>query len=231
MKQTIKTWTQHAGLDATHRIRRELDIRRRDGWPYCPADEGDVLYLLAKTAKDALEIGCATGSTAGYILEGLQAGTLTSVDWKQDDYEREGERLVAQLGCSARHTLIEGDSINVLPDLFKQGRRFDLIFLDGWKSFDRIWIDTFYSARMLRTPGYMMFDDARMPAVRKCIRLLERYYAFRPTDTYRLIGGPRLRAWHVMSARSFRRPYRVLEKTVEVDETDAARHFDFWRRF
>lgn len=231
MRRTLKAWTKHLGLMETVRVRRAVDVAHRKGWPYCPGDEGDVLFLLARNAEDALEIGFATGSTGAYILEGLGRGTLTSVDWRQDEYERAGEQLISRLGQSGRHRLLEADSITVLPELYRQGCRFGLVFLDGWKSFDRIWVDTFYSARMLKEHGFIMFDDARMPAVRKCIRLLMRYYGFRLADNYRLLGGWRLRAWHILSGRSLSRPYVVLEKALEITETDAGKRFDFWRRF
>ena len=191
------------------------------------------MYLLAKSApdQDALEVGFATGSTALYILSGLKSGRLTSIDYAQDEFEREGEKLIRDSGLYSRHKLIEENSIKALPRLYDLERQFNLIFLDGWKTFDHLWVDTFYCARMLKVGGYIIFDDARMPAVRKCISILSRYYQFEVIDNYALVGGYRQRIWHLLSTRSYLPPYVALKKVREIGATDAGRQFDFWKSF
>lgn len=233
MRQWIKARIMYCGLPDTDAVRAQLQEVRRPGYPYCPPDEGDTLYRLARATspKAALEVGFATGSTAAYMLTGLDDGNLTSIDFAQDQFKRQGEALVASMGFAHRHRLIEDNSIAVLPDLHKAGERFGLIFLDGWKSFDHIWVDTFYCARLLECGGYMVFDDARMPAVRKCISLLMRYYGFQRYDTYGHVGGWRQRLWHLLTTRSLRPPYVALRKTIEISETEAGRHYYFWKRF
>lgn len=233
MKKFIKAKTIYAGSPATDGIRAELDRTRHPGWPYCPPDEGDLLYQLAAAApiKTALEVGFATGSTAAYMLTGLGSGNLTSIDYDQDHFERAGEALLARMDLSGRHTLIEADSVVALPALDKAGQRFGLIYLDGWKTFDRIWVDTFYSARMLVRDGYIVFDDARMPAVRKCMALLTRYYGFRRLDTYAYAGGRGQKIWHLLSTRSTLPPYAALQKTTEIGQSVAGKQYDFWAPF
>lgn len=233
VKKLIKKTFMHAGRPETEGIRAELSTVRRTGWPYCPADEGDLLFRLAKSIadQDALEVGFATGSTAAYILSGLESGDLTSIDYSQDQYEREGEALVRAMGYTLRHRLVECNSALALPEIYGSGSRFGLIFIDGWKTFDHIWVDTFYCAQMLNCGGYIVFDDARMPAVRKCISLLRRYYGFEQVDTYRLVGGWRQRIWHLLSTRSMLSPYAALQKIVEIKDTEAGSRFDFWRKF
>ena len=234
LKELVRRTAKYMGLPETAPIRTALAAASRTGWPYCPADEGDLLFLLAKAvgeSQNALEVGFATGSTAAYILHGLGSGHLTSIDYDQNHYEREGEKLVAALGFAQRHRLIEDNSIRVLPELHASGARFGLVFLDGWKTFDHMWVDTFYCARMLNCGGYMVFDDARMPAVRKCISLLRRYYRFADVDSYGRVGGGKLRVWHMLSTRTARRPYVALQKVVDVDKTEAGRQFDFWQPF
>jgi predicted O-methyltransferase YrrM len=233
LRKRIKGAVAHRGIAETAHIRNLLDPRRRPGWPYCPVDEGDLLYLLARAGSDhdALEVGFATGSTALYIASGLSAGKLFSIDYAQDQYEREGVALIRASGMDTKHELIEENSIAVLPRLYESGHRFNLIFLDGWKSFDHAWVDTFYCARMLLVGGYMVFDDTRMKAIRKCISILKKYYAFQAVDTYDLIGGPRQRMWHLLSTRSFLPPYVAVTKVKEIRETDAGRQYDFWKNF
>jgi predicted O-methyltransferase YrrM len=233
LKDFVRRTAGYTGLPETAPIRSALAAARRAGWPYCPADEGDLLFQLARAVgeQNALEIGFATGSTAAYILHGLGAGHLTSIDYDQNHYEREGEKLIGTLGFAPRHRLIEDNSIRVLPELHASGARYGLVFLDGWKTFDHMWVDTFYCARMLNHGGYIVFDDARMPAVRKCISLLRGYYQFADEDSYARIGGAKLRIWHALSTRSPRRPYVALQKIVDIAKTEAGRQFDFWKPF
>ena len=233
LKHLVRRSAKYEGLAETASIRAALAAAARPGWPYCPADEGDLLFLLAKAAGDsnALEVGFATGSTAAYLLHGLGPGRLTSIDYDQNQYEREGVKLVASLGFASRHRLIEDNSIRALPQLHAAGERFGLVFLDGWKTFDHMWVDTFYAARMLNRGGFMVFDDARMPAVLKCVSLLQTYYRFEHVDTYARVGGSRLRLWHMLSTRTTLRPYVALQKVVDIDHTDAGKQFDFWAPF
>jgi predicted O-methyltransferase YrrM len=233
LKNLVRRSAKYEGLAETATIRAALAAAARPGWPYCPADEGDLLFLLAKAAGEAnaLEVGFATGSTAAYMLHGLGPGLLTSIDYDQNQYEREGVKLVASLGFASRHRLIEDNSIRALPQLHAAGERFGLVFLDGWKTFDHMWVDTFYAARMLNRGGFMVFDDARMPAVLKCVSLLQMYYRFGHVDTYARVGGSRLRLWHMLSTRTTLQPYVALQKVVEIEHTDAGKQFDFWAPF
>lgn len=233
MKQYLRRATSYEGLPETASLRNRLQSGRRQGWPYCSTDQGDVLFHLARSVgeQDALQVGFATGSTAAYILSGLRSGCLTSIDSDHDHFERAGEALVNELGFAARHRLIEQDSVQALPALSEADTNFGLVFLDGWKSFDRLWVDTFYCARLLSCGGYLVFDDVRMPSVRKCLSLLQRYYLFAQENHYDYVGGWRLRLWHLLTERSWHPPYAVLRKTAAIDETDAGRQYDFWRTF
>lgn len=188
---------------------------------------------MAKSVPDAnaLEVGFATGSTAVYILSGLEKGKLISIDYAQDQFEREGVALVSSLGLQGKHNFLEGNSIVVLPNPYQSEDRFGLIYLDGWKTFDHVWVDVFYCAKILAVDGYMVFDDTRMPAVRKCMSILKIYYGFEVVNNYHLVGGLRQRLWHVITGRSLLSPYGVLRKVREINETDAGKNYSFWKAF
>lgn len=233
MKQFVKRKIHYPGRPDTAEIRRLIDQDRHPGWPYCPPDEGDLLYLLAQQAPGTrmLEVGCATGSTSVYMLAGMLDGKLTSIDFAHGDHGRSGEKLIERGGFAGRHTLVERNSIETLPEMFLDGDRFGLIFLDGWKSFDHLWVDTFYCAKMLEVGGYIVFDDARMPAVRKAVSLLKSHYGFEPVDGYAMVGGRALRLWHALISRSAHPHYLALRKPRDISETPAGRIFDFWAPF
>lgn len=233
MKAIIRRALAYHGLPETEAVRNVVESFRRAGRPYCPVDQGDALFQLARSARgqDALEIGFGTGSTAAYILAGLESGQLTSIDYDQTHFERAGVRLVEALGFEGRHRLIERDSVQALPELDIAGARFGLVFVDGWKTFDRIWVDTFYCVRMLKVGGVIVFDDAQMPAVRKCISLLKGYYAFSKVDAQGAIGGWRLKLRYLATTRSTLPPYVALRKTADLGDTEAGRTFDFWKSF
>lgn len=233
MKAIIRRALAYRGLPETEEVRNLVESLRRAGRPSCPPDQGDALFHLARSARgqDALEIGFGTGSTAAYLLAGLGGGRLTSIDYDQDHFERSGVRLVSALGFEGRHRLIERDSVQALPQLDSAGDRFGLVFVDGWKTFDRIWVDTFYCVRMLNIGGVIVFDDAQMPAVRKCISLLKGYYGFSQVDAQGPIGGWRLKLRYLLTTRSALPPYAALRKTADLGDTEAGRTFDFWKNF
>ena len=98
---------------------------------------------------DALEVGFATGGAAAYILAGPHSGKLISIDYAPDSYFRLGTKLVNPLGFQNRYKLIEEDSVVALPKIYESSERFNLVFVDGWKSFDRIWVDVFYCSHIV----------------------------------------------------------------------------------
>lgn len=64
-----------------------------------------------------------------------------------------------------------------LPQLMREGRRFDLIYIDGSHVFDGVMIDAYYSTRLLRVGGIMAFDDSTVDHVAKVLRFLRRNQA------------------------------------------------------
>jgi len=233
LKEILKRNLIYRPLEVTAPVRAAVDSLRRDGFPSCPPDEGDLLYLLANACPDSrcLEVGFATGSTALYMLAGSKAGSVTSIDYRQSEFDYVGVRAVAQSGMAGRHKLLEGNSNTLLPELFRSSQQFDLIFLDGWKTFDHLWVDAYYCNQLLALGGVMVFDDTRMPSVDKALRLLHRYYQYEEIDGFRLLAWPRLRWWYLLTTRTYRRPYRVFRKTRRYEDLAVSRDWSYWRNF
>jgi predicted O-methyltransferase YrrM len=61
-----------------------------------------------------------------------------------------------------------------LPHLLEEGTRFDLIYVDGSHLFEDVFLDAYYSCRLLTKGGVVAFDDCSDHHVAKVIRFLQR---------------------------------------------------------
>lgn len=103
-----------------------------------------------------MAMGCSTLA----ILEALpKEGYHTSIDPFQTATHNYGFRgvgvtMVKRAGLADRHRLIEQPNYLALPDLLRAGERFDLIFIDGYHTFDFAFIDFFYADLLLREAAF-----------------------------------------------------------------------------
>ncbi|MCY3637989.1 MAG: class I SAM-dependent methyltransferase, partial [Chloroflexi bacterium] len=56
-----------------------------------------------------------------------------------------------------------------LPQFLKEGRSFDLGFVDGNHRFDGVFLDLFYLGRLVRKGGILILDDYNLPGVRRAV--------------------------------------------------------------
>ena len=103
---------------------------RLHGWPLVGPVEGQLLYLLARSsgAREALEIGTATGYAAMWLLQAVAAtgGKLTAIERNPERIARARD-YVERAGLGQNFQQIEGEWFSTLAEL--QGP-YDLIFLD-----------------------------------------------------------------------------------------------------
>ena len=202
--------------------------------PYCPPQEGDLLHELITqhACADCLEIGLATGSTAIYMLSALQnKGRLISIDQPAGEMNDIGIANLQKSGNWTNHQLILENSVNVLPDLYKKNEKFDLIFVDGWKTFDHLAAEVYYLTRMLRLNKFIVFDDTAMPSVTKIINMMLKYYGYREVDYTHYNQFWRLRLFQILTTKSFRRPYRALQKVTDEADLPVTRDWNFFENF
>lgn len=76
-------------------------------------------------------------------------------------YAVERAGLVNYLDCRSEFSEF------VLPRLLETHQRFDFIYIDGSHLFENVFIDAFYSARLLNDGGWMALDDSSDPHVAK----------------------------------------------------------------
>jgi predicted O-methyltransferase YrrM len=109
----------------------ELEKRAHaQGLPLLGPVEGQFIYLLAKSAgaREALEIGTATGYAALWLLRAVvpAGGRLTAIEIKPERYDLARE-YTSRAGYSDRLNIQQGEWFSVLETL---PGPFDLIFLD-----------------------------------------------------------------------------------------------------
>jgi caffeoyl-CoA O-methyltransferase len=103
---------------------------RLHGWPLVGPVEGQLLYLLARSsgAREALEIGTATGYAAMWLLQAVAAagGRLTAIERNPERIARARD-YVERAGYGEQFIQIAGEWFSTLASL--EGT-YDLIFLD-----------------------------------------------------------------------------------------------------
>lgn len=149
-------------------------------WPIgLTQDRGEALrdLVIREQAVTALETGFAFGLSASWLLEGLWAEAeargmeprLTSVDpFATKAWRDAGVRHLREAGADGWHELHRFGSELVLPRLVAEGRRYDLVFIDGDHRFEYVFSDVLHARRLVRAGGLIVIDDAWMPSVRKC---------------------------------------------------------------
>ena len=148
--------------------------------------EGNYIYDIInqnKNISNTLEIGCGYGLSSLFISSALQKrdnAKHTIIDPLQyKDYYGIGISNLKRTGCTF-FELIEEPSEYALAKLTQtQSEAFDLIFIDGWHTFDHIMLDLFYSNRLLKIGGYLIIDDCRLPSIAKAISYFSKYPAYK----------------------------------------------------
>jgi predicted O-methyltransferase YrrM len=133
-----------------------------------------------KEPLDILEIGVARSTSEDHLVgDGWSTvtlardvqqhgGSLTGIDL---DTSAASELLVSR---GLRAELIRGDSLVVLPVLQKQGRVFDVVFLDGANDAGVVMEEFLIVQSMVRSPGLILADDMDQddPEVVKGLKLI-----------------------------------------------------------
>lgn len=155
-------------------------------------DDGLFLQSVIRDIKPAtsLEIGLAFCISTMFICEALrEVGTARHIAIDPGPQFHEGTQVLDRCGlgllnlerCGYRDLVEfhEGPSELVLPELLRLGERIDFAFVDGWHTFDHCLLDFFYVNRLLNPGGVVVFHDSRWPSVRRVIRYVANFPAYR----------------------------------------------------
>ena len=152
-------------------------------------NEGNYLFNLVVENKMVrlLEVGFAYGVSAMFMTKGLENNKLknnkekyqlVSIDpFQSTQWHNLGLNNLKRIGTLELHKLYEQKSLNALPFLLKEKKKqYDLIFIDGWHTFDYALVDLFYATFLIRQNGYLILDDALHPGVNKLIKYIDTNY-------------------------------------------------------
>ncbi len=113
--------------------------------------------LAIKQPKDVLEIGCAVGFSAMLMSDYLvEDGKITTIDRYPKMIEQAKENF-AKYNKQDKIQLIEGDALDILENLVKENKQYDVIFLDAGKG---QYINMLPNiTKLLRKDGLLIADD------------------------------------------------------------------------
>jgi len=147
--------------------------------------EGDfLLNIITKNkCKKVVEVGFADGVSAAYMLTALHniSGHLTSIDpFETTQWKDAGTQLVKLMKMHTIHTLVQEKSHIALPELLKTHGEgsFDMVYIDGWHTFDYTLLDVFFAEKLIRLNGIIIIDQATHPGVETCVKYLNTNWKF-----------------------------------------------------
>ena len=157
--------------------------------------EGEYLMKLVSTDNSivqTLEVGCAYGLASLHICEAIKnriGASHTIIDPNQQSSYH--DVAIAQLERSGFDffRVIKEPSEVVLPKLLaNDSEDFDMVFIDGWHTFDQTMLDLYYANRLIRIGGYVVIDDCDWRSVSAAVAYFSNY------PSYELVGTPSLPA-------------------------------------
>lgn len=191
--------------------------------------EGEFINKLISADESViktLEIGCAYGLSSLHICEALRerpgAWHIIVDPFEMTDWHGVGIANLKRAGVDF-FELISEPSEFALPELLrKQPASMDLVFIDGWHTFDHTVLELFYANRLLRVGGYIVLDDANWPSVSAALSYFQNYPAYervkRPAvkahnwrqrlGPLAVMAFPPAVARHIMPASIFTKFYR-----------------------
>jgi len=173
IKEIFETEILYDGDNNPHKLQAHID-----------KSEGQFLVDLIKDhpIEKTLEVGCAFGIASLFIcsaLENKDNPEHTIVDpYQTDHFSNTGIANLESAGFKF-YRFFEELSEFKLPELAaKEAGSFDLVFIDGFHTFDHTLLDLFYANRLIRKGGFIVVDDCNMPGVSKAISYFSNYPAY-----------------------------------------------------
>jgi predicted O-methyltransferase YrrM len=144
------------------------------------AEQGMWIYELCRRVRPerTLEIGLAYGFSTLFFFAAHQengSGRHTAIDPLQcsSDFHGIGLQRARQFGMEESFRWIQEMSVVAVPALYKEGLRFEVIFIDGDHRFDSVLADFTLCDLICSDGGYVIFDDMWMPSIQKAVAFID----------------------------------------------------------
>ena len=139
--------------------------------------EGQALrdWVCREGAAKTIEVGLGYGVSALHICEGLLVNDVPEarhvvLDPAQSSrFSGCGLQLLEEAGVSALVQNYPQESQLALPQFLREGRKFDLGFIDGNHRFDAVFLDMYYLGRLIPRGGIVILDDYHWPGVHRAV--------------------------------------------------------------
>lgn len=145
-----------------------------------PAGEALRDLAVSEGASQTIEVGLALGMSALFLCQAVlrvdpDGARHVAIDPHQrTDWKGAGLTSLAAAGVDGLVEVIEEESELALPQLVRQGRQFDLAFVDGNHRFEGVLLDLVFMDRLVKPGGLIVADDMWMPSVRTAVAYVER---------------------------------------------------------
>jgi len=131
--------------------------------------------------RRTMEIGMAFGGSC-LLLAAMhrQAGAAPNGQHSAIDpfqttlWERVGIEALERADLSGYVKVREELSSLALPKMVADNEEFDLVYIDGSHLFEDVFVDAYYTLRVLAPNGIVLFDDCRSRHVKKVIQFIRR---------------------------------------------------------
>lgn len=144
---------------------------------------GRFLYVLVRMFQPLriIEIGMANGISSAYMAK-AQTGYVKMPNahriidpFQSLQWQNAGRALLKRLGLDHNVSVTEDYSLRAIPELEKNGERFDFAFIDGNHCLDYTLSDLLLADRVLHTGGLIVLDDSTDFGVKRAVRYLDKY--------------------------------------------------------
>ena len=138
--------------------------------------------ILKENCFKTLEIGLGFGASALTFLSTLKEVensnyNHTAIDpFQKKIFENSAIKLIKSAKLDQKFNFFESPSYEVLPELLKNEKKYDLIYIDGSHRFEDIFIDFYYSSLILEMNGIILFDDCTKLDIYKVIKFIKTNY-------------------------------------------------------
>ena len=144
---------------------------------------GRFLFVLVKMLEPStiLEVGMANGISSAYLAKAQntylkEKNAHVVIDpFQSTQWSNAGIALLKRLDLYENVRFVEDYSLSAIPQLEKDGHRFDFAFIDGSHCLDHTLSDLVTADRVLNIGGLIVFDDSADFGVKYAVKYIDKY--------------------------------------------------------